>query len=429
MTTCLESIAGMGSIGSLTEVFPNTIMPFSVTSTSNKLFRLQSPIFQTVSFSFSLTGSFWNTVFTVYRWNGTSATVIGSANINSAVVNFTMDFPVGDYIICIRPGTAQPQNGSFVATFTGYSQTANLRLDFYDGGYDSTILSGPPTPPRECNEALFFQIQEGELPPGLQMDFMGTITGLLPNLDCLADAPSPAVNWYFTDNDGTAWPWGRMWRFRVKVWVNGMEDVSFADEWFCVKVHNNWTFDLDNFMEQSPFEQVHNIRVVEPPKPLEPVCAPCTQMEEAQFIPQPVNSTCEPCQATAEANRVELIAIPAELSHIQPNDVVAWYVANKDIVTDNIYINKFIRDLETSDVFKILLARYGYQETNTVSELEFVAASNYQNYLQLAEIRLDPNMDPNNLAVLMAQWRDYMNQALPTSGYAYSGEEMYVKLT
>jgi hypothetical protein len=418
----------MGSIGTLTEVFPNTATPFSVSTSANRLFRLQSPVFQTVNFSFELTGSFWNTVFTVYNWNSTTsvATPIGSAVVNSAVVSFSMDFPTGDYIICIRPGTANAQAGSFAASFTGYSQTANMRLEFYDGGNSNSNLTSP-IPPRECNEALFFQILDGELPPGLQMDYQGTITGLLPNLDCLPDSPSPAVNWYFTDNDGTAWPWGRMWRFYVKVWVDGLENVAADEDWFCVKVHNNWTFDLDNFMEQSPFEQVHNVRVVEPPKPLAIECAPCDQMIQEQFIPQPVNTVCEPCQNQAEANRVELIAIPVELSNIQPNDVVAWYVANKDIETDNLYINKFIRDLESSDVFQIMLKRFNYsQPANEYADLEFAVASNYQNYLQLAEIRLDPNMNPESLTVLMAQWRDYVNQALPTTAIGYSGEQLNV---
>jgi len=429
MATCLESINGMGSITSLTEVFPNTVTPFSVTSSANRLFRLQSPTFQTVRFSFNLTSNPWNTVFTVYRWQNNQATVIGSANINSAVVSFSMDFLQGDYIICVRPGTAAPQEGSLVAQFTGYSQVANLQLNVGEGATASANVT-TPTKPRECNEALFFEILEGELPPGLSMDFLGTIKGWLPNLDCLEDSPSPAVNWYFTDNDGTAWPWGRQWRFRVRVWVDGMKEESNAEEWFCVKIHNNWTFDLENFIEQSPFEKVHEVRVVDAPPVLEPVCMPCEQMkDEVQFIPQPVNTECLPCQNPTEANRVDLVPIPTELAHLQPNEVVAWYVANKDLISDNPYINKFIQDLETSDVFQILLGKYGYKEENLDADLEYAVASNYQNYLQLAEIRLDPTMDPNNLAVLMAQWRDYMNQTLPTTGIGYSGEELYVNLT
>lgn len=425
MATCLESIAGMGGIGSLQEIFPNTVMPFSVTSTANKLFRLRSPQFQSVQFAFNLAGNSWNTQMTVFSWNGATATPIGSASITSAFVSVTIDFPIGDYIICLRPGTATPQSGSFTASFTGYSQTANLVVDMFAGEEYSCIVSDPPRPPRECKEALYFEVLEGELPPGLQMDFQGTITGLLPNLDCLEDSPAPAVNWYFTDNDGTSWPWGRQWRFKVKVWVDGLKETAFDEDWFCVKIHNNWTFDLDNFMEQSPFQRVDYVRVVEPPKPLEVECAPCSKMEETQFIPQPIDAVCEPCQNSTVANQVELIAIPVELAGIEPNDIVTWYDLNKDTVFTNPYLEKFRDDLRDSQVFKIIT---NYRETNPNEALEYAVASNYQNYLQLAEIRLDPTMDPNNLAVLMAQWRDYMNQSLPTTPIGYGGETFSVNI-
>lgn len=426
MATCLASIAGMGSISSLDEIFPNTLTPFSVTSVTNKLFRLQSPNFQTATFAFNLTGSFWNTQITVYSWNGTVATPIGGASLTSAFVSVSIDFPIGDYIICIRPGTAIAQTGTFTASFTGYAQNLSLQLRMYEGAVGNSDLTGPPRPPQECDEALYFEILEGELPPGLNMDMQGTITGLLPNLDCLPDAPSPAVNWYFTDNDGTAWPWGRMWRFKVRVWVDGLYDTAYADDWFCVKIHNNWTFDLDNFMEQSPFQTVHTVRVIEPPAPLALECAPCSKMEEAMFVPQPINQPCGPCENETVANRVELIAIPVELAEIPPNEFVAWYNANKGRTFDNEYLNKFLKDLEESEVFKIMT---NYHEENLDSELEFAIATNYENYLQLAEIRLDPNMDPNNLSVLLAQWRDYMNQALPTTAIGYGGEAFHVRLS
>ena len=32
--------------------------------------------------------------------------------------------------------------------------------------------------------------------------------------------------------------------------IDGMPDVT-AEEWFCVKVHNNWSIDRDNFLAQA----------------------------------------------------------------------------------------------------------------------------------------------------------------------------------
>ncbi len=424
MATCLESIDAAGSIEGLPVILPNTITPFSVTATSNKLFVLKSPQFQSVRFSFAISSPSWNTQVTVYSWDGGTAAVIGAVSIRNSVVSVSIDFPIGQYIICIRPGAAIAQVGTFVAAFTGYAQQATLELRMF-GGENFYAPVEHNRPRKECTEALYFEILEGDLPPGLIMDMQGTITGLLPNLDCLEDAPAPAVNWFFTENDGTAWPWGRQWRFLVRVWVDGLKEIAFEDEWFCVKIHNNWTFDLDNFMEQSPFEHIQTIRVVDQPEPMKVECAPCKSMEKTQFVPQKIEQPCEPCANTTEANRVELIAIPVDLCDMEPSDYVAWYDANKGKSFDNPYIEKFIRDLEESQVFQIMV---NHHETNPYESLEYAVATNYQNYLQLAEIRLDPTMDPENLAVLMRQWGTYMNQTLPTSGTGFGGEEFNVTL-
>lgn len=433
MANCVTTInaALISGFDLIPEIFPNTVTPFGMSGGNSTLFRISTPTFQSILFQNTVTTPVIQMTYTVYRYVAPSSlTVIGSATIAASNVSFSLDFPHGDYIVCLRATGVSAQAGSFVAQFTGYPQTANFQFNCRAGEAVSMMFAPVVQPPRECNEALFFQIEEGELPPGLMMDSQGTITGLLPNLDCLSDAPSPAVGWYFTDNDGTAWPWGRMWRFKVRVWLDGLEEASNDEEWFCVRIHNNWTFDLDNFMEQSPFESVHEIRVVEPPKPLLTECGPCESLTpQVDFIPQPIDPVCEPCMGQVEANRVELIPIPVELSYIEPNDIVAWYVVNKDLPTDNQYISKFIHDLETSAVFEVLLEKYGYKEPDYDSELEFVAATNYQNYLQLAEIRLDPNMNPENLSVLMQQWTTYMNQSLPTSGIGHTGENVHVRLT
>lgn len=434
MATCLQSIDSMGSIGSLTEIVPNTIMSFAVNSANNRLFRLQSPMFQTVTFSTTLALSPPSTTFTVYSWDGSTATILGSVNITNPNSTFALDFPIGDYIICVRPTGPSAQAGNFVCSFTGYSQEARFSFNMFEGARLEAPLSGPPTPPRECNEALFFEILDGQLPPGLNMDSLGTITGWLPNLDCLEDSPSPAVNWYYEENDGTAWPWGREWRFQVKVWIAGMEEDAFAIDWFCVRIHNNWTFDRDNFMSQAPFTEIKEIKVVDPVVPLpKSICQPCKNFDKpAQFVPQPIAQPCAPCNASNQSTSVELIGIPLDLCQIPPNDFLPWYEANKNLDSGNPFIEKFKRDLKESAGFNILRQRAGYVEPDPISiderEKAFVTATNYQNFLQLATVRLDINSDPESLSSLIRQWRDIENQSLPTTGYAHSGERMEIKL-
>lgn len=431
MANCVTTIntALISGFDLIPEIFPNTVTPFGMDGGNSTLFRISTPTFQSIHFHNTVTTPVIKMTYTVYRYvDPSTLTVIGSATIAASNVSFSLDFPQGDYIVCVRATGVSAQAGSFVAQFIGYPHTANFVFNFRVGEACSMIFAPVIRPPRECDEALFFQIEEGELPPGLMMDSQGTITGLLPNLDCLPDAPSPAVNWYFTDNDGTAWPWGRMWRFKVRVWIAGLEDASNDEEWFCVRIHNNWTFDLDNFLAEAPYEHIRDIRVFDPPASLPMQCAPCSQIEEVQFVPMQIDPICSPCLMQAEANRVELIAIPQEISHLAPSELVAWYISNKDKDTNNIYINKFIKDMETSDVFAILMRSYGHIEELPNNELEFVSLSNYQNYLQLAEIRLDPATDPNNLAVMINQWKDYMNQILPISGLGFMGESVEITL-
>lgn len=434
MTTCIESIAGMGSIESLTEIVPNTVMPFTVDGSSNRLFRLQSPVFQTVRFISNLSLNPPVVTISVFKWNGTAATPYGSVNITNHIQTAYMDFPIGDYIICVRTPNGTAQTGTFVCEFTGYSQQVRFALNAYGGEVMDAPLSGPPRPPRECGEALFFRIEEGELPPGLIIDHLGTITGWLPNLDCLEDSPSPAVNWYYEENDGTSWPWGREWRFQVKVWIEGMEADAWAREWFCVRVHNNWSYDQENFLAQSPFVEIKDIKVVTPALTLpKSVCQPCDDfVQPAPFVPSPINETCAPCNARDQSTTVELIAIPSDLCNIQPDDFLPWFDANQNVDSNNPFIEKFKRDLAESSAFAILRQRAGYVETKPDTQAEdqlaFVTAMNYQNFLQLATTRINEDSDPDSLSQLMKQWQDAENQALPTTGYAHSGEDMEIRI-
>lgn len=432
MATCLESISSIGDIGNLPEIVPNTVMSFSANAVLNSLFRLQSPIFQTVRFVVNVDTSPPAMTLSVYQWDGSQAIIMGSVNVTNPSGTFTLDFPAGDYIICIRPSGFASQEGSFVAEFTGYSQEPRFNFSFHEGAEVRVTLADPPRPPRECNEALFFDIVEGELPPGLIMDSLGTISGLLPNLDCLEDSPSPAVNWYYEENDGTMWPWGREWRFLVTVWIEGMEETA-KEEWFCVRIHNNWTFDSENFMSQSPFVEVKEIKVVEQPEKLpDSICQPCRNFEEpAMFTPAPIEKDCAPCSSRDQTTDVELIPIPVDLCQIPPNDFLPWYESNRNIDSGNPFIEKFKRDLEFSESFNILRARAGYipePPPEYLKEREFVTAMNYQNFLQLARVRLAENADPESLSVLLRQWRDIENQSLPTTGFGHSGETMEVTL-
>lgn len=434
MATCNESIAAMVSFDSLTEIIPNTVTPFNVTATSNRLFRLLCPQVQTVKFNIASTSSPVALTLTAYSWDGTSATPIGSVNITNPNAVAHIDFQVGNYIICVRPTGFATQTGTILGEFTGYSQEARFSFQVSAGEHSNIVLSGPPTPPRECDEALFFEIIDGELPPGLQMDPFGVITGLLPNLDCIEDRWSPAVNWYYEENDGTSWPWGREWRFQVKVWVDGLEDTATDEEWFCVRIHNNWTYDQERFLAQQPFEHITQIRVVDPPAALPTICQPCKNFEEEPvFVPRKIEETkeCLPCQQETQETQVELIPIPLDLCQVPTSDYLQWFIENQNVDSGNPHIEKFKQDLKDSPAFNHLRARAGYIDLDDVSQEEiqrqFVVVQSYQNFLQLATITLN-NGAADEYKSIVREWQVIENQALPTQVIGYSGDMMEITL-
>lgn len=432
MATCLQSISDSGGASGLPEIFPNTVTPFSLSLTANNLFLLRSPVFQTVSFNISLTSVPYNSTMTIFKWESGTASPVASVSITTASVFVVADLPVGDYIVCFRTTTSS-QTGHFVCQFIGYSQFASFQSYGAMGQEMECALYVPDKPLKPCDEPLYFSILDGSLPPGLVMNSLGTIRGILPNLDCVDPPMSPAVNWWYEENDETMWPWGREWRFLVRVEIQGLDYEVFDDRWFCIRIFNNWTFDRDNWLSQSPFSSVEDIVVLEQPEMLpENVCVPCEGNEPQIFVPREIEPQCVACEQPNQSANVELIPIPLELCQLPTEEFLAWYDVNRDNPTGSPQIAKFLADLENSPAFEILRQRAGYiapaSTTPEQDEMMFVAASRYQNFLQLAIVRLAEDSDPNSLSQMVNMWKDYENQILPTTGYMHHGATMEVNL-
>lgn len=433
MATCTQSAQdylASSSYDSLTPVFPNTSTPFSTTAASNALFKLEIPSFQTIGFTFILGSAPYSSSVSILRYNGgISVSPVASVNLTTASTFFTADLTTGQYILCVRSNNTQA--GSFVGQFTGYSQSARFDPSVASGeAFSASIKTFPK--PRNCKEPLFFELVDGSLPPGLTIDSLGTIRGQLPNLDCLEDSPSPSINWWYTENDSTLWPWGRQWRFQVKLWIANQPDV-FQTEWFCVKIHNNWDFDRDRFLAQSPFEHVESIRVLESPPSLpKSICGPCDQInpQEVMFVPQPVQTDCVACASPNQTTNIEMIPIPDTLCTKTPSELLVWFEEKREGDRSNPEIAKFIDNLSASESFNILRGRAGYVKPDPLSdrqkEMMFVSAENYQNFLQLSVVRLDPQAD--ELAFLVDLWKNQENQALPITMLGHTGSTFEVSI-
>lgn len=437
MATCIQSIttALAAGIDLLPELFPSTITPFTITQTQNALIRVRIPTFQTVGFSVVLSPTTVvtsvNVSFTVYRIEGTTATDVGGVSLTELNSFFTKDFQIGEYIICIRTNNMAAYNGNLTGTFTGYPTTLHLQINFADGASVNAKFDDYH-PPRPCDEAMFYEILEGALPPGITMNDLGKLNGVLPNLDCIdpEDQYSPSQNWFY-EQDGTYFPWGRQWRFKVRVSLADYPD-SFDEDWFCIRIHNNWDFDRDNFLSQMPFEHINEVEVVEPPKKLpQTLCMEPCGPEPPKFTPQPIQEICEPCVNPDVITDVTLIAIPEQLAKIPPSQFAIWYDRNKDLdlSLECFEVRKFLTDLKNSKLFTRLLEQNGLAKPSKSPEdmkKELLVATQFQNFLQITASQLIKGKNPSDLDYQMEQWRNAENQKLPITAISLHGESLQV---
>jgi hypothetical protein len=407
----------MGSYSSLTEIVPSTTFGLSLTSSVNQLFRLSSPLFQTVSITFNISSFSPNITLAVYSWNGSTATFVGSANCTSSIVTTSIDLSAGNYIFCFHSNTGNA-TGNFIALFTGFPQLPVFQPSPVFVGEQGTVsVLVVPKPPRICHQTIYFEKVDGEFPPGISITNLGSIRGWLPNLDCVPDPLSPSMNWWYTEEDGTTWPWGREWRFELRCWLADVIEIEDF-EWFCIRVHNNWSLDQDAFLKKVPFVNVVEVRVVEDPVKLPPnLCVPCKDTEGMPaFVPQPIETPCLPCGDSGQTTTIELIPIPLDLCTCPAEGFIDWYETNKDTTFINPLIEKFKNDLANSAAFNLLRTKAGKSTSDLTEEQkarQFVAATAFQNFLQLATVRAEDTANPNDMAQLLEKWRSYENQILP----------------
>lgn len=436
MATCSASISAT-TFPAIDVLNPSTVTPIgSINTTTNKLFRFTITSSNTISFTITLaptSGSLVNAQVSIYRYDGPGAIVsMGGVSLTNPSTSFVRDFEAGSYIICIRPISGS-YTGTIVGTFSAYPSTALLSATFRHGEsfYSETGTIDVPFG-IDCNDPLYFTILEGKLPPGLQMSQLGMIRGTLPNLDCIEETAnlSPSVNWYFKDMDGNVQPWGFQWRFKVRVYLSTNHNI-YADEWFCIMVHNNWSLDRDNFLENAPFERFRQIEIVQEALKLpDTVCyMPCDQVDAAKiFDPTPIlEAKCPTCDASKEVS-VELVPLPPILKSKPASEIAKWFAKYGGREFESTEMNEFVKTLRASEAWRLYMAGEGFADTDntTLSDLIVSVATTEDGNLQISVI--DPVEDENDLDVMLERLRQRENQKLPITVYAWTGEALTADL-
>lgn len=438
MATCLQSITTAISAGLdlIPELTPNTLTPITFSSIKNQLFTLKLPIFQTIHFQVNLVPSVSvsniQVSVEIYTLNSdNSVTSQGSVVLSDLNNAFNKDFAAGTYFLCIRTPSSS-YTGTILANFTGYPTTSFMSAIAFEG---SVVVSkfDDRRPPRPCDEPLYYEILDGTLPPGIVMNALGKISGILPNMDCLEENKdlSPSWNWYQQEMDGSYSPWGRQWRFKVKVYIASFPD-SYDEEWFCIRIVNNWSFDRDNFLAQMPFEHVKTIEVIEQPKSLPVICfEPCEITTPETFTPTPLAAMCASCDSPEVETDVTLIQIPKQVANVAVADLPLWYVENQNTIFASEEVNKFVQNLEGSYAFKLLLAQAGLIDSVQSAEdaaKTAVNVSEFNNFVQISVSSLVDGRNTTDLDAMMLAWRDEQNQKLPITLSSYHGSTMTVSM-
>lgn len=429
MATCIETIQA----GGIAELYPNTTMPLDFGPLKNQVYMFRSTQPQQGRFNLVFTPkqptSMVNITVTAFQLVGTNVVDLGGVAFNDLVGTFSKDFTVGTFYLCFRSN--QSYGGSVTGRFAGFVPEARFEGDIYTGESMSAELS-IKRKPQDCDEPLFYKMIEGQLPPGLFMNSLGQIQGQLPNLDCLPDAHeySPGFNLSYMDSSGTSHPWGRQWRFKVRVSMEGTTEAAgaSAEDWFCLRVHNNWNFDRDNFLAQAPFANTRMIEVVEEVKPLEPVCyEPCDLVKETVFEPEEIDPPCPACDESDMVTDIQLIPIPVACQKIPVSALPVWWLQNEGEDFECPETKKFVESLRDSAYFQGLLAQAGYgvvpEDERTLFEI-----SAFKQFVQISASSLVDGRSEDDIDALMIKWKHEQNQRLPVTAEGRNGEKLEVTL-
>lgn len=415
MSSCANAIQEKidnNQLDTITRLRANTIMPINMTSSNKQLFTMAISRQETIKFTIRLVSNSQPTnvgvTVTIYQLTDDNQVILlGSVLITEMIIEFQKDLTPGNYIICIG-SKVYSYTGTFIGIFTGVPITALLKLAMYTGSEMNSVKMYAPIPSKKCNKTIYFTILEGSLPPGLVMTGLGTIYGVLPNMDCCEDNQflSPSQNWYYSLDDAAWFPWGRQWRFLVKIWI-GEFPSAIAIRWLCIRVHNNWSWDRDNF--KPPFEyEVDTLEEIVPTT-IDLCCEPANEPEP--FVPTPLPFLC-PCDSESPFEQATTL------------NFLQWYENNLKNPSNSEYVQEFIDNFKTTETYTKLMIEAGKEdELSTPLERELKAVEKLiKSYLDA----LDNGRGQNDIDTLMLDTKDQENQKLPITAISLSGSKLTI---
>lgn len=441
MATCAQEIQNIiknNQIETLESLSSNTPLIFSISSSEKKLFTFYVEKQETIRFRVEIipTNSSINTlrltisIFSFNEQNGV-ITNLGSVIVDEMLQEFQKDIQGGTYFLCIS-NSFSSFDVSLTGFFTGFTPYAKLSLNFFEGSFSSAEKISFPIHERICNKPIRYEIIEGSLPPGLHMNEAGMIYGILPNLDCIDENKnlSPSADWFGRLHSGEWFPWGRQWRFKVRITISGFAQ-AVDERWFCIRVYNDWDREKENFLNQFPHMKIHEVHQInnEKKKVIELLsqCIPCsTEKEGAPEYREIPDNLCSDCLADVKSN-TQAFKLPDNIK-VNENNIIAWYQRMKNSVDEyeklSEDVKRFITELDNSEIFQNILIK-----KNIIPKSKDINLKNTQfqikelkGFIMLKQDQLIDGRNEEDIDHQFLMTVNSLNQSLPIEIIAFSGE-------
>lgn len=435
MATCAQEIANViaaGNIAGVDEIFANTRTQFNIGPGQKHLFIFTTTRQETIRFLTELNPigpvATIKMTISIFSYNENNGLIIdlGSTLIEELNQEFQKDLAAGTYFICVT-NSFSSFDAYITGLFTGFAPWVKFVIDCREGSFSYAEKLTQTVREKTCSRPIYYEIIEGSLPPGIFMSHAGRLYGTLPNLDCCEENAdlSPSSNWFGQLPTGEWHPWGRQWRFKVRITIPGFP-TAVAERWFCIRVYNDWDIDKENFAKQIPFTRSYEV-IVEPDKvTLENQCRPCPPDQKVRDLPPYSPLPCLDCTNDVKTD-VQMFKIPQDIV-VTADNLVVWYQKAMKLNPETMSkeAKAFLTNLMNSNIFTNLLIKKGLVEAEKekLAKLERVkiALQEMHGYIQLRQSVMIDGRNENDIDHEFLTTVRALNQSLPMEFLAFAGE-------
>lgn len=428
MSNCdqiIQTKINLNILDTIPVLIPNENTSISLSPNLKTLFFINVNGYQTTTFTISLLSNIPPTNIGIsvnfYQLNNNNTFIyLGSANITEMIMTFQKDFSPGTFIICIS-SQFYTYSGFFKGIFISYPLYVKFTPEM-ENGENMTFDLIFSYIERKCNKLLYYTLIDGEIPHGMTFLQNGSLYGVLPDMDCIEQNKnlSPSHDWYYKYGKSNTWfPWGRQWRFKIRVWIADTPEI-FVDQWFCLRIFNNWSWNhikfQDVFNDDNIILDRKYIEKKEKQISIKSIDLCCEKKEKIKPKTKPINKLC-PC----DNNNNDILTDEQSLllKIIEWNEQINIY----DNIPHDPHIKEFIIDFRKTEYYKNSITDDNLTQLEKEQKLVNKIIEDYTKSLN------EDGRNNNDLDTLIEELKKIENQKLPITILAFNCETILSILT